>query len=86
MAVMLNKQPIKIDIFVVVQNIVAIAFYEGPSSIEIITWVKHFIVSLLGTRKCDTPVDEPLLLVFVKETSSQHEPIMMFFCNKIHSE
>lgn len=33
MAVMLNKQPIKIDIFVVVQNIAAIAIYEGPSSI-----------------------------------------------------
>lgn len=66
----------------------AIAFYEGLSSIEILAWVKHFIVSLLETKelsvfvkwlKCDTAVDKPFLLVFVKETSSQHEPIMMLF-------
>lgn len=39
------------DIFVVDQNIVAIAFYEGPSSIKILAWVKHFIVSLLVNKQ-----------------------------------
>lgn len=39
------------DIFVVDQNIVAIAFYESPSSIKILAWVKHFIVSLLVNKQ-----------------------------------